>query len=137
MLTADTPAARAAEAAIAHVRARLARLNLFTRVTTLEDRMSQIDAALTELNDATNEVAADLDALEAKVAEIDSATAGKIRAAADRLRGLAADPAQPVPPAETAPDSDGTGSTDDNPVLDSDGGTSDGPSTGPGETNQN
>ncbi|ALE77661.1 hypothetical protein WY02_03460 [Pseudonocardia sp. AL041005-10] len=133
MLTVDS---RAVEAALSRVRARLARLNVFTRLTTLEDRMSQIDAALAELNDATNEVAADLDALEAQVAEIDSATAGKIRAAADRLRGLAADPEQPVPPAETGPDSEGTGSTDQAPALDSDGGTGDGPSTGTGETNQ-
>lgn len=62
--------------------------------------MSLTDAALSDLNDATNEVAAELDALEALVAESDSSAAARIHKAADRLRGLAADPEAPVPPAE-------------------------------------
>lgn len=77
-------------------------VSMLARLNHLENRMSLTDAALAELDAATNEVAADLDALEAQIAGLDADAASKISAAAARLRGLAADPEQPVPPAEPA-----------------------------------
>lgn len=81
--------------------------------TNQEIRMSLTDSALSELDAATNEVAGELDDLEQQVAAavasgqaLDSSVAARISAAATRLRGLAADPEQPVPPADggdTAP----------------------------------
>jgi peptidoglycan hydrolase CwlO-like protein len=82
-----------------------------------EAHMSEIDNALSELDAATNEVAAELDALEATVAGLDADAGAKIRAAADKLRGLAADPANPVPaepaPADEAPVAEPVADTND------------------------
>jgi hypothetical protein len=64
---------------------------------TLEVYMSLTNDALVELDDATNEVAGELEALVAQVAGMDGDTAARINAAATRLRGLAADPENPVP----------------------------------------
>jgi hypothetical protein len=69
-------------------------------MTDMEARMAQIAAALAELDSATNEVAAELEALTAQVSNLDADTAARITAAATRLRGLAADPENPVPPVE-------------------------------------
>jgi ABC-type transporter Mla subunit MlaD len=80
-------------------------------------QMADVDAALADLNDATNEVAGELDdfgtevaALKDQIAALDPDAAAKLEqlasgvtAAASRLRGLAADPEQPVPPVEDVP----------------------------------
>lgn len=83
------------------------------RLTTLEYRMALTDAALADLDAATNAVADELDELRGDLADQDSAVALRISAAADRLRGLAADPETPVPPVEepagpTEPETPGT-----------------------------
>ena len=75
-------------------------------LTHLETRMSKAEDALVELDAATNEVAAELEAALASGAINDSAIAEKITAAATRLRGLAADPENPVPPVDEPPTSD-------------------------------
>lgn len=72
------------------------------RLTQLESRMALTDDALAELDNATNEVAADLDALRAQVETFDTNLAAQIGERADRLRQLASDPENPVPPAEPA-----------------------------------
>lgn len=71
----------------------------YRRLSALEQRMALSDDALADLDVATNEVAADLDDLKNQLSTADAAVAARITAAADRLRGLAADPANPVPPA--------------------------------------
>lgn len=72
----------------------------YRRLLNLEERMALTDAALADLDAATNEVADELDELRGELADSDSALAARISAAADRLRGLAADPEVPVPPVE-------------------------------------
>ena len=72
-------------------------------VTELGAKVAAVDDALAQLDEATNDVAADLEALKVQVAGFDSDTAAKIQAAADRLRALAADPENPVPPVEEPP----------------------------------
>lgn len=74
----------------------------------------QTAAALAELSGAIDEVAGELDGIAAQLAEalsnddaIDEATAGQIRAAASRLRGLRPAPEQPAdeePSVEPAPE---------------------------------
>lgn len=61
--------------------------------------MALTDQALADLDAATNEVADELDALKNQLSEVDGTVADRITAAAARLRGLAADPDNPVPPA--------------------------------------
>jgi septal ring factor EnvC (AmiA/AmiB activator) len=67
------------------------------KIATLEERMSLSETALADLDQATNEVADELDQLRNEIAGTDAALADRISAAADRLRGLAADPTNPVP----------------------------------------
>lgn len=74
------------------------------RITILEFKMALTDAALAELDEATNAVADELDQLRDELGDADAAIALRISAAADRLRGLAADPTEPVPPAPPAPE---------------------------------
>lgn len=69
----------------------------------LEERMSATEDALRDLDQATNDVAAEVDELRAQVANFDQDTAAKLGVVAERLRGLAADPSQPVPPAPADP----------------------------------
>jgi hypothetical protein len=80
----------------------------------LEYRMSAVQDALDQLNDATNTVAVKLDAdialitqLQEQLAATDPSAAADlatalagISAATTTLRGLAADPEQPVPPSD-------------------------------------
>lgn len=73
------------------------------RLSNLEYRMALTDQALADLDAATNEVAAELDELRDLVAGNDAAVADRISAAATRLRGLAADPENPVPELPTGP----------------------------------
>lgn len=63
----------------------------------LEVFMSLTSDALTELDDATNAVADRLDAVLAQNSDMDAATADAIRTESVKLRGLAADPSNPVP----------------------------------------
>lgn len=72
-------------------------------VSDLEDRMSKAEDALVELDAATNEVAAELEAALASGEVADAAVADRITAAATRLRSLAADPDNPVPAGPEAP----------------------------------
>lgn len=72
-------------------------IGLTERIASLEDRMAKTETALEDLNDATNEVAAELDQLRGEISATDTALADRIGSAATRLRGLAADPANPVP----------------------------------------
>jgi uncharacterized coiled-coil protein SlyX len=69
------------------------------RLTTLEDRMALTETALADLDQATNEIADELDELRNQLTETDATVASQIGAAAARLRGLAADPENPVPTA--------------------------------------
>ena len=76
--------------------------------------MADVAAVLADLNDATNEVAGEVDAfgativaLQEQIAALDPEAAAKLEelaagaaSVAVRLRGLAADPEQPVPPVE-------------------------------------
>lgn len=71
---------------------------------TLELRMAQVDDALIELDQATNEVAAELEELAGRVDQFDTNVAGEIRTRAGRLRSLAADPENPVPDPEEPAD---------------------------------
>ena len=78
-------------------------IGLTERITAMEARMSLSETALEDLNDATNEVAAELAEIRGEIAATDTALAGRIGSAANRLRGLAADPENPVPPVESEP----------------------------------
>lgn len=69
------------------------------------------EAALSKIDAATTDIASDLQALRDQIAggglspEVEDAVLAKLDAAAARLEGIAADPADPVPPVEEpAPD---------------------------------
>lgn len=64
--------------------------------------MSLTEAAITELNTATNDLAARVDAILARDTALDAQTAGELQQVSARLKGIAADPANPVP-AEPTP----------------------------------
>jgi uncharacterized coiled-coil protein SlyX len=70
------------------------------RMSRMEQHVTQIDDVIAELNDATNQIAEELDALRGDVANVDTVTAQKFQPLVDRLRQLAADPSNPVPPAD-------------------------------------
>jgi methyl-accepting chemotaxis protein len=90
---------------------------IMTELRKLGAQMSEVTDALADLNDATNEVAGELETAAAKIQELSDAlaasdpeAAGKVAealagigAAATRLRGLAEDPENPVPPVEEPP----------------------------------
>lgn len=94
-----------------------ARQEIMRALERLGIQVSEVTDALADLNDATNEVAGELDtatatiqSLSDQLAATDPAAAAKvaeavsgITAAATRLRGLAADPEQPVPPVDETP----------------------------------
>jgi chromosome segregation ATPase len=73
-------------------------------INELERAMSAVDTAIADLNQATNDVADELEALRAEVEGLDSDTAAKLQPVIDKLRGLAADPENPVPSPEPVPD---------------------------------
>lgn len=70
---------------------------ILNRLDRLEQSMSQVDDALADLNNATNDVAEDLERLRDEVAAFDAGTAEKIQPIVERLRSLAVDPENPVP----------------------------------------
>lgn len=70
------------------------------RLVILERHMALTDQALADLDAATNEVADDLDRLRDQVANFDQALADQIGSRTARLRELAVDPENPVPPAQ-------------------------------------
>jgi hypothetical protein len=72
--------------------------HIYRRIQTLEYHMARLDDALAELNDATNAVAARLEDVLGDIEQADSAAADKVRVEVERLRSLAADPQNPVPP---------------------------------------
>jgi hypothetical protein len=67
------------------------------RLHFLEDRMSDTSDAIAELNTETDNLAARIDGL---LENVDDATASELRLVSARLKGLAADPANPVPPVD-------------------------------------
>lgn len=96
---------------------------VMAKLTELGVKMSEVTDALADLNDATNEVAGELETAAAKIQELtdqlantDPEAAAKvaealtgISSAATRLRGLAEDPENPVPPVEEPPVDNGGG----------------------------
>lgn len=62
--------------------------------------MSQVDDVVAELNTATNDIATELEDLRSQVSGLDAVTAEKFTPIVERLRALAADPSNPVPPAD-------------------------------------
>jgi ABC-type transporter Mla subunit MlaD len=79
---------------------------LETAVTAVDDAVQQLNEATDASAEATDAIAVELEALRAEIANADSAAAeklipviGRLRSEGDRLRGLAQDPANPVPPA--------------------------------------
>lgn len=62
--------------------------------------MSRVDDVIADLNTATDEIANDLEELRSQVSGLDATTAEKFTPLVERLRGLGADPANPVPPAD-------------------------------------
>jgi len=69
------------------------------RILALEYQMSQLSDALLELDAATNAVAERLEDLANDLDQLDLNAANEVRTHAARLRELAADPDNPVPPA--------------------------------------
>lgn len=63
--------------------------------------MTETTAALQELNDETNNLAARIDAILANDETVDSTTAAELKKVSNRLKGLAATEGTPVP--ETNP----------------------------------
>ena len=83
----------------------VAALAAFARKThNLEVQMSDTTDAIAELNTETDALAARIDAVLASNETVDDATAAELRAVSSRLRGLAADPANPVPQPEPSPE---------------------------------
>lgn len=70
---------------------------ILNRLDRLELDVSQVDEVLTALNEATNDIAEDLDRLRDEVANSDATTAAKFEPLVGRLRALAVDPENPVP----------------------------------------
>jgi len=62
--------------------------------------MTRVDDVIRDLNTATDEIAADLEALRAQVSNVDAVTAEKFQPLISRLRDLGADPENPVPPVD-------------------------------------
>jgi hypothetical protein len=73
------------------------------RIYRLEKYMARLDDVINDLNTATNDIAAELDALRGDMANLDSATADRLTPLVERLRGLAADPENPVPDGGSTP----------------------------------
>lgn len=105
------------EARANQAEARMLHNEVMTELRRLGVKMSEVTDALADLNDATNEVAGELETAAAKIQELtdqlantDPEAAAKvaealtgISSAATRLRGLAEDPENPVPPVEEPP----------------------------------
>jgi len=62
--------------------------------------MTRVDDVISDLNDATDEIANDLESLREQVSGLDATTAEKFTPLVERLRALGADPQNPVPPAD-------------------------------------
>lgn len=67
------------------------------RMSRMESKMSRVDDVIADLNTATDEIAADLEALRAQVSNVDAVTAERFTPLVERLRALGADPENPVP----------------------------------------
>lgn len=66
--------------------------------------MTATEDALVELDQATTAVADRIDELLGAVGNLDASTAAAIRTETEKLRGLAADPQNPVPDTEPTPE---------------------------------
>lgn len=77
--------------------------SIYRRIRTLEYFMSQLSDALTELDSATNAVADRLEELANQLDANDLDAANQVRGHAARLRELAADQDNPVPPEQPQP----------------------------------
>lgn len=84
---------------------------LADRIATQEVALSDTTEALAELNQETDALAGRIDAVLASIEGVDDATATELRAVSARLRGLAADPTNPVPPVDDPTPVDETGGT--------------------------
>lgn len=86
--------------------------NLTHQNFTIMAQLSDFEAALTKIDAATTNIAEDLQALRDQIAggglspELEAEVLGKLEAAAAKLEGIAADPADPVPapPEDEDPD---------------------------------
>jgi hypothetical protein len=72
--------------------ARLRWWQIFHRLTRLEKRMSAVDDVIVKLDEATDEIAADLAKLRDEVAGGDTAVAARFQPLVDRLTALGKDP---------------------------------------------
>jgi uncharacterized coiled-coil protein SlyX len=73
------------------------------RLYRLEQHMSRVDDVIADLNTATDEIATELEQLRGDVANVDTVTADKLTPLVERLRGLGADPENPVPDGGSTP----------------------------------
>lgn len=67
---------------------------VLSRIEHLENRMEDTTAAIAELNAETDALAARIDGV---LDSVDDSTAAELRLVSARLKGIAADPADPVP----------------------------------------
>lgn len=67
------------------------------RMRRMEIRMTAVDDVLQEINEATNDIAGDLERLRTEVQGSDAALAARLAPLAERLRAMAVDPENPVP----------------------------------------
>ena len=73
------------------------------RLSKLEWRVSRLDDALTEIDNETNLIATELEQLRGQITAGDAGAADRLQPVIDRLKGLAQDPANPVPSPEPTP----------------------------------
>jgi hypothetical protein len=74
------------------------------RLTRLETRMTTVDEVVQQLNDATDEIARDLEGLRGQITDGDAAAAEKLTPIISRLQVLGQDPQNPVPDVDALPD---------------------------------
>lgn len=74
--------------------------------------MTAAENAWAEVDSALNDVAAEVEELRGEVAAHDSDTARRLGLVATRLRGIAADPENPVPEPPSEPDTPNPGEGD-------------------------
>jgi prefoldin subunit 5 len=71
-------------------------------INRLEITVTAVDDAVQQLNEATDEIARDLEALREEIQAGDTAAAEKLTPIIGRLQALGQDPANPVPPTPAA-----------------------------------
>jgi hypothetical protein len=73
-------------------------LSIGDRLTTLERHMAKIDDLITQINDATNAIAAKITRIQQAIEAGDGSAAARLQPLADQLTALGQDPSNPVPP---------------------------------------